>query len=384
MSGSIQLRRVARMAYGDALAAESRIEGAYPVVGSGGASGTHNQRNFGAPGIVIGRKGSYGSIHWVPSGGFAIDTAYYIDNSSTSADLRWLYYALKAVDIKGASQDVGVPGLSREAAYAVSIPTPPPLEEQRRIADFLDAETARIDKLVSLRKRQMVLIDEHYESALEREFNADDSFRETRLKYLLSMRPRYGVLVPSFVDEGIPFIRVNDLLDLAGRSKEMLRIPGELSAQYSRTVTREGDVLLSVVGTLGRSAIVPSELAGANVNRAIAVLRPLGEVSNELLAKWLTTRSFFRQALGATASDTAQRTLGMEDLSNFRLPWPNQTADMERLSAAVQAASDRRSKLLNVFQRQVTLLEERRQALITAAVTGQFDVSTASGREIEE
>ncbi|GAA4889147.1 restriction endonuclease subunit S [Saccharopolyspora cebuensis] len=299
---------------------------------------------------------------------------------------RFLRYVIASSPIQGhigsVKDGMGVPHLFQRDIKQFPVPLPP-LEEQRRIADFLDAETARIDKLVGLRKRQMALIDERYESALEREFNADSS-RETRLKYLLAMRPRYGVLVPSFVDEGVPLIRVNDLLDLAGRSEGMLRIPGELSAQYSRTVTREGDVLLSVVGTLGRSAIVPGELASANVNRAIAVLRPLSEVSNELLAIWLTTRSFIRQALDATASDTAQRTLGMEDLSNFRLPWPDRAADLKRLYAAVRAASDRRSKLSKVFQRQVTLLEERRQALITAAVTGQIDVSTASGRGIEE
>jgi type I restriction enzyme, S subunit len=156
----VSLKRVARLNYGDALNAQTESDGRYPVVGSGGVFGRHALSNFHAPGIVIGRKGSHGSVHWVPDQGFATDTTYFIDRTCTSADLRWLYYVLESVDLRGASQDVGVPGLSRESAYSVPIPAPPSLEEQRRIADFLDAETAIVDELVDLRRRQHLLLAE--------------------------------------------------------------------------------------------------------------------------------------------------------------------------------------------------------------------------------
>ncbi|MGA4961204.1 hypothetical protein [Streptomyces pseudogriseolus] len=373
-----------RLAYGDALASEARGDGHVPVVGSGGVSGTHDKNNFSAPGIVVGRKGSYGSVHWVPSGGFAIDTAYYIDEGLTSVYLRWLYYVLQAVDLRGPSQDVGVPGLSREAAYAVLVPAPPPLEEQHRIADFLDAETARIDKLVALRDRQIRLVQERRASSLNHAFKRE-THSATRLKHLLATRPRYGVLVPQFVEgDGVRFIRVNDLLDLSGRANSLRRIPHTLSSQYARTITRPGDVLLSVVGTMGRSAIVPPELEGANVARAVASLRPATDVSAELVAAWLTTPDFIRQAVIATSSDTAQPTLGMEDLANFRLSWPSSPSAQRDLLHEVRAIQRHGNRLVRAFQAQSRLLAERRQALITAAVTGQFDATTASGRNVTE
>ncbi|MFJ9628319.1 restriction endonuclease subunit S [Streptomyces sp. NPDC101175] len=384
MTDRLPLKRITRLVYGDALAADSRVEGEYAVVGSGGVSGTHNSRNFRAPGIVIGRKGSYGSIHWVPGGGFAIDTAYYIDETCTSADLRWLYYALQAVDLRGVSQDVGVPGLSRESAYQVLLPTAPPLEEQRRIADFLNAETTRIDSLDNSRSAQLNLLADRERAMLDLSFREARSATGTRLKYLFSVRPRYGVLVPVFADEGVPFIRVNDLLDLEGRAGSLRNIPSELSAQYARSIVQPGDLLMSVVGTLGRTAIAPTSLAGANIARAVCSMRFMPEVEVELVKSWLGTSAFHKQALVATSTDTAQPTLGMEDLGNFALPWPSDAQERKRLVREIARVQDSMKRLRSKLERQKSVLAERRQALITAAVTGQIDVSTASGRGIEE
>ncbi|MEU6862801.1 restriction endonuclease subunit S [Streptomyces sp. NPDC046876] len=305
---------------------------------------------------------------------------------SGELDSRFMYYWLGsrpfqefvyAALVVGATNQIE---LNRDRLGDAPVPLPP-LEEQRRIADLLDAETARIDQLLRLRKRQIVLTEERSGSALDAAFNGS-SHVPTRLKYLLAVKSRYGVLVPQFVDEGVRFVRVNDLLDLPGRAASLVKIPAELSAQYARTVTKAGDVLLSVVGTMGRSAVVPEELAGANVARAVASLRPRSDVPSWLIATWLTTPAFLRQANDVTGSDTAQPTLGMEDLGNFQLSWPTDKRGLEALGQAVSRIEQQRNALTQLLRRQTVLLAERRQALIIAAVTGQFDVSTASGRNV--
>ncbi|WP_437059081.1 restriction endonuclease subunit S [Streptomyces sp. enrichment culture] len=277
---------------------------------------------------------------------------------------------------------MGVPHLFQWDINRLPVPVPP-LEEQRRIADFLDAETARIDRLTHLRSRQAQLLEERFGLALDNAFE-NAAYKPTRLKYLLAVKPRYGVLVPRFSDSGVRFIRVNDLLDLAGRADSLAKIPDDLSSQYARTVTRPGDVLLSVVGTMGRSAVVPPQLAGANVARAVASLRTRQGVSPELLATWLTTPSFLRQASDVTGSDTAQPTLGMEDLSNFRLSWPVDEQGRDELLLITSTIRRHQRELTGLLEAQRRVLAERRQALITAAVTGQFDVSTASGRNVTD
>nr|WP_167535436.1 restriction endonuclease subunit S [Streptomyces nitrosporeus] len=273
--------------------------------------------------------------------------------------------------------------LNRESLGDAPVPVPP-LEEQRRIADFLDAETASIDSLDTTRSAQLNLLAARERAMLDLSFREARSATPTRLKYLFSVRPRYGVLVPVFTDEGVPFIRVNDLLDLEGRADGLRNIPSELSAQYARSVVQPGDLLMSVVGTLGRAAIAPASLDGANIARAVCSMRFVPEVEVELVKSWLGTSAFHQQALVATSTDTAQPTLGMEDLGNFALTWPSDPKERKHLVREITRIQDSMRRLSSNLERQKSVLAERRQALIIAAVTGQIDVSTASGRGIEE
>ena len=272
--------------------------------------------------------------------------------------------------------------ISAERVRALPIELPP-LEEKRRIADFLDEETTRIDQIVVHREQQRQLLQSRQEASIRHLFQEANTFR-TKLKFLLTSRPRYGVLVPKFEEGGVKFVRVNDLLDLPGRAQNLTTIAPDVSAQHPTTLVRAGDVLVSVVGTLGRAAVAPHSIAGANVNRAVAVLRPKANVNRQLLAAWINAADFQEQALLATGNDSAQRTLGMEDMANFSLQWPSDEASQTELAHMVLRSTELTQRLESTLRRQITTLTERRQALITAAVTGQFDVSTASGRNVTE
>ena len=298
-------------------------------------------------------------------------------------DPRYLAYVFAAAYAAGLNQrsikqTTGLQNLDGKAFLAESWPIPD-FEEQRRIANFLDEETYRLDTTATLRQRQLLLVDERRRAAVQEIFAESLSGAMTKVKYLLAQRPTYGVLVPEFVEDGVPFIRIQDLGHLQQEGLELKRIPRSLSAQYRRTNLRTGDVLVSVVGTLGRAAIVPQWLEGANVNRAIACLRVAPFVDRRLLVAWLATRHFEIQALDATASDSAQRTLGMGDLSNFILRWPQDPQEQLRMSAEV-AEVDRGCDAIRVsINRQIRLLAERRRGLIIGAVTGQISLTTAQG-----
>ncbi len=291
---------------------------------------------------------------------------------------RYLLHALRAMapDLKRVAAGSTHKTIYMPDIEQLRVPLPP-VSEQRRIADFLDVETARIDRLLDMRKKQQECIKQRQLESVRELFEQSDAL-PTRLKFLLRARPRYGVLVPKFTDSGVKFIRVNDLLDLEGRASDLITISEELSSQYPTTVVREGDILVSVVGTLGRAVVAPASVRGANVNRAIAILRPLPGVNRKLMAAWIGGPEFETQALLATGTDSAQRTLGMEDLSNFTLRWPQAEAEQQRMASAVSQLQDSMQELSDHLSRQTAVLAERRQALITAAVTGQFDVTTAS------
>lgn len=251
----------------------------------------------------------------------------------------------------------------------------PDSDRQQAIADFLDAETARIDELIIKRTRMLILLKERWRASIDQLF-AGSECSPLPLKRLLLRGPAYGVLVPRFVDSnGVPFIRGNDLGSLGDRLAGLVQIDPSQSQEYSRTVVQPGDLLLSVVGSVDKVAVVPSGGAGCNIARAVARLRPRQGIDSVVLQTAMAGSSYLRQAYEATSADTAQPTLGMGDLANFRLAWPSLACGQVRLRTEIDRLSAFRRIVNSELTRQIHLLRERRQALITTAVTGEIDVA---------
>ena len=112
--------------YGKALKADSRKGGDVAVVGSSGVVGWHDESLVPGPGIVVGRKGNVGSVHWSEGDFYPIDTTYFV---GTSLPLRFVYYALEQQEF--VNSHAAVPGLSRDQAYVLRflLPTEDLLEE---------------------------------------------------------------------------------------------------------------------------------------------------------------------------------------------------------------------------------------------------------------
>lgn len=113
------LKQVATLNYGKALKAEVRVPGLFPVYGSSGEVGSHEKPLVKGPGIVVGRKGNVGSIYWVNTDFYPIDTVYFVSAEESSL---FLYHALKNVQF--INTDVAVPGLNRDMAYSREILIP--------------------------------------------------------------------------------------------------------------------------------------------------------------------------------------------------------------------------------------------------------------------
>jgi type I restriction enzyme, S subunit len=115
-----KLEDVVELAYGKALREEDRISGNYPVFGSGGVVGTHKSYLVKAPGIIIGRKGNVGSVHWSEQDFYPIDTVYYI-----KSDLSFYFLFFLVQSLNFINNDAAVPGLNRNQAYSNKFYLPP-------------------------------------------------------------------------------------------------------------------------------------------------------------------------------------------------------------------------------------------------------------------
>lgn len=107
---------IMELAYGKALPKTLRKDGPYPVYGSGGVSGTHTSPLASGPGIIVGRKGTVGSLYWEAGDFFAIDTVFYVVPKD-GVQLNFVWYLLQRLGLENMNTDAAVPGLNRGNAY---------------------------------------------------------------------------------------------------------------------------------------------------------------------------------------------------------------------------------------------------------------------------
>ncbi len=107
-----KLGTIFQLRYGKSLKRSSRVNGPFPVYGSGGITGYHNTFLSEGPGVIVGRKGTVGSLYWEDKPFYPIDTVFYVDVSNPQ-QLPWIYYTLQTIDIKSLAADSAVPGVNR-------------------------------------------------------------------------------------------------------------------------------------------------------------------------------------------------------------------------------------------------------------------------------
>lgn len=142
----IPFEDICTLEYGKSLPQSARIDGPYPVMGSNGQSGFHNEFLVKGPGVVVGRKGSAGEVAWVDDNFFPIDTTYYvrvIDLGVT--DLYYLYQVLRRLNLPALRGGAGIPGLNRNDVYKSHRIPLPPIEVQREIVAEIEGYQRVID-----------------------------------------------------------------------------------------------------------------------------------------------------------------------------------------------------------------------------------------------
>ncbi|MCX4233799.1 restriction endonuclease subunit S [Streptomyces ortus] len=269
-----------------------------------------------------------------------------------------------------------------EAFDNLSMPVPP-LEEQRRIADFLDAETARIDALTRAYVRLNKLASERSQCVIDSEIEKHRKL--TPFRYLVRFREGPGIMAVDFHDDGIPLIRISGL----HRGKVTLNgcnflDPEKAARQWSQFRLKLGDRLISGSATMGGVSVVKDPaVIGSIPYTGLIILRPARQDVDMTYVESFLRSSLFSRQIDVLKTGAAMQHFGPTHLSQIQAPLPSPHEQM-RIVHNVQDALSHASRCEDLVNRQLALLAERRQALITAAVTGQFDVSTASGRNVTD
>lgn len=254
----------------------------------------------------------------------------------------------------------------------------PPLPVQRAIARLLDAETARIDAVIAARTRQVLVLDELEQSVIDHVFVslAAATTRLGRLAHVQTGLTIDGARSIAPDDVEAPYLRVANVqhgwLDLD--SVTNVRVSASLAA---RSKLEAGDVLMTEGGDLdklGRGTVWRGEIAGCLHQNHVFAVRPGRRLESRFLAHFTRT-SQARAHFESTGVQTTN--LASTSASKVRDLLVPVAAISEQVDVAGEL--DRRladlSAIRHAIKESTTLLQERKQALITAAVTGQLDLA---------
>ncbi|WP_104199432.1 restriction endonuclease subunit S [Cryobacterium sp. Y29] len=317
-----------------------------------------------------------------------------IDNNmlgiiASGSHARFLYFALQTLDFAALVNPGAVPSLSDRNLRMWPIMLPPDAEQQQ-IAAFLDRETGQIDALITKQEQLVETLTERRQAVIAQavtrgldptvEVKASgvdwlgdipSGWRIQRLKRLGSTQIGLTYDPDDIVGEesGTLVLRSGNVqggqISLVDKVYVSTRIPLALRL-------REGDILICARNgsraLIGKNAKIGPELVGETFGAFMSVLR--SDVGDYL--RWVLNSSIFQFQMGSFVTATINQ-LTNGTLNNFEIPVPPRREQLEIIDYLTDETV--RLDALVVKARQVVeVLKERRQALISAAVTGKIDV----------
>ncbi|BCJ37151.1 hypothetical protein Athai_46540 [Actinocatenispora thailandica] len=142
------------------------------------------------------------------------------------------------------------------------------------------------------------------------------------LSELLKIPPSYGIVQPGrHVSSGVPIVRVGDISNGRVDASAPLCVDAEVEDRYRRTRLEGGEIVLSLVGSVGNAAVVANDLSGWNVARAVAVLRP----KDPEFTRWIyysLRSSTAQESMRNWQTTTVQATLNLRDVARIPISVP--------------------------------------------------------------
>ena len=263
-------------------------------------------------------------------------------------------------------ESTGVPQLTAPQVRPCLLAVPP-AHEQRAIAAVLQD----VDDLITYLERSIVKKQAIKQGMMQwlfrsvQEGTGGHAMRSGRLVAFLGQPATYGIVkAGEFQRNGVAMVRGGDIRD--GKiSSELPRVTCEKSEEYARTVLRDGDVVVALVGYPGASAVVPRWLVGANISRAVGLLRPATNLVPAFLAHYLNSPLGRREFLKPSAG-SAQIVVNLADLNRMKLSVP--PIDMQSAIAATLSDADAE---IAAFQARLNKAAAVKAGMIQGLLTGR-------------
>jgi restriction endonuclease S subunit len=284
----------------------------------------------------------------------------------------------------------GQPNISQDIIRSLRISSPP-LPEQQAIADFLDRKTTQIDELIAKKQRQIDLLHEQrtalINQAVTKGLNPDVPMKDSGVEWLGEIPSHWDVkklkyvtrkindgthITPTYVDEGIPFLRVTDIQTDEIDLENVKRIPeSEHNELYKRCNPEKGDLLLSKNGTIGITKVVDWDYP-FSIFVSLCLIKFTEQIDPYFFSYFFQS-DIVNEQIFSSGKTTSVTNLHLDKIRELIIIVPSKT-EQQKLINWLDIETKKISDLVDLTSKQIDLLQEYRTALISAAVTGKIDV----------
>lgn len=305
-------------------------------------------------------------------------------------DLNYLYYAGPFFIIKNANENIyGAKLLNQDLIKNAKIFLPP-LSEQQSIASFLDAKTKPIEAIISKREKQIELLEEMKSAIISRAvtkgLNPNAKMKDSRVEWIGEVPEEWELIKTSllfrligsgttpskngtnYADEGLHWLQTGDLND--GYISDTSKYITELAVQENSALTlfSKGSLVIAMYGaTIGKIGILDID---SYTNQACCVLGK---------GKGINTKYAFyayhagKEALINESRGGGQPNISQDIIRHFIIPVPK-LFEQRAIASYLDTETSKIDARIAKHRKQIALLQEYKQALITDAVTGKIDV----------
>ena len=273
----------------------------------------------------------------------------------------------------------------------------PPLEEQQKIAAFLDKETVQIDALIDEQTRLISLLREKRQAvisnAVTKGLNANTTMKDSGIEWIGKVPAHWEVKKLKFVAR----VQPSNVNKKSKENEERIRLCNYTDVYYNEEITadlpfmkatasdaqirkltlKKGDIIITKdsedPNDIAVPAYVPQDLQGVVCGYHLALLRPKDGTFGGFLKRAMDSQ-YARSFFATRANGITRYGLGIYAINNFILPIPPTQAEQEEIADYLDRETEQIDALIEECEMAIGLLKERRTALISAAVTGAIDV----------
>ena len=352
--------------------------------------------------LVFTARGTVGQIGLIPDKGIlewkrAILSANQLRfrNGNTGFNSVYLWYLFSSwvvrTQIALSSDSVAQPNLNLGSLKDLNL-FKPLWKEQETIANFLDHETAKIDLLIEKQQGLIALLKEKrlavISHAVTKGLNPNAPMKDSGVEWLGEV-PEHWVcsglkyyarivdckhITAEFYDEGIPLASIGEVKEWAVN----LQNAKCTSEKYYLDLIgggrkpEVGDIIYSRNATVGEAALVVKDMPLFAMGQDVCLIKLNNEISPEYILHVLKSLVVTQQLDLAMVGSTFKR-INVDDIRNFFMVFPSYTEQLQIVSE-LNRVVERYDSLTNKAESTISLMQERRTALISAAVTGKIDV----------